>query len=160
MQIVLGSGTSTPISIVCRISFQFDFFFLFRILVGGMLERWEDPFFRKFFENIFNDNWRDHDPFALEGRLNARTSLHGRPNQSSIFRSFQGRLAMRLYLLERSTFVCWILVQLPVRPVHSSCFPDVLLSNAYFILRPFFSPKVPSNSKDIYDANNWKFGKL
>ena len=38
-------------------------------------------------------------------------------------------------------------------------FPDVLLSNAYIILRPFFSPTVPSNSKDIYDANNWKFGK-
>ena len=37
-------------------------------------------------------------------------------------------------------------------------FPDVLLSNAYIILRPFFSPTVPSNSKDIYDANNWKFG--
>jgi len=36
-------------------------------------------------------------------------------------------------------------------------FPDVLLSNAYIILRPFFTPTVPSNSKDIYDASNWKF---
>ena len=65
------------------------------IPVGGTMERWEDPSFRKCFENILNGNWRDHDPFALEGRLNARNSLHGMPNQSSIFRTFQGWLALR-----------------------------------------------------------------
>ena len=65
------------------------------MFVGGTIERWVDPFFRKCFENILNGNWRDHDPFALEGRLNARNSLHGMPNQSSIFRTFQGWLAMR-----------------------------------------------------------------
>jgi hypothetical protein len=63
--------------------------------LGGMIERWEDPFFRKCFENIFNGNWKNHDPYALEGRLNARTSLHGRGDQSSVFRTFQGWLAMR-----------------------------------------------------------------
>ena len=65
------------------------------ILAGGSIERWEDPFFRKCFENILNGNWRDHDPFALEGRLNARNSLYGLPDQSSIFRTFQGWLSMR-----------------------------------------------------------------
>ena len=69
-------------------------YFSFR-LVGGTIERWEDPFFRKCFENILNGNWRDHDPFALEGRLDARTSLYNRPDQSSIFRTFQGWLSMR-----------------------------------------------------------------
>ena len=63
--------------------------------VGGTIERWEDPFFRKCFENIFNGSWRDHDPYALEGRLDARTSLYARPTQSSTFRTFQGWLAMR-----------------------------------------------------------------
>jgi len=106
------------------------------------MERWVDPVFRKCFENILNGNWRDHDPFALEGRLNARNSLHGRPNQSSIFRTFQGWLAMSETAPTQGTL---------------RVFPDVLLSNAYIILRPFFSPTVPSNSKDIYDANNWKF---
>ena len=67
----------------------------FKIFVGGTIERWEDPFFRKCFENILNGNWRDHDPFSLEGRLDARNSLYGRPSQSSIFRTFQGWLAMR-----------------------------------------------------------------
>lgn len=37
-------------------------------------------------------------------------------------------------------------------------FPDVLLSNAYIILRPFFRPLVPAESKDILDAKNWEFG--
>ena len=74
----------------------FNFLPIHEILVlGGTMERWQDPVFRKCFENILNGNWRDHDPFALEGRLNARNSLHGLPNQSSIFRTFQGWLAMR-----------------------------------------------------------------
>lgn len=37
-------------------------------------------------------------------------------------------------------------------------FPDVLLSNAYFILRPFF--KLVSEDPATYlDAPNWKFGE-
>ncbi|KAF8813418.1 DUF1479-domain-containing protein [Phlegmacium glaucopus] len=109
---------------------------------GGTIERWEDPAFRKCFEDIFSGNWRDHDPFALEGRLNARSSLYGRPSQSSVFRTFQGWLAMSETAPTQGTL---------------RVYPDVLLSNAYIILRPFFTPTVPSDSKDIYDANNWKF---
>jgi hypothetical protein len=37
-------------------------------------------------------------------------------------------------------------------------FPDVFLSNAYTILRPFFRPTVPIGSKDILDPKNWVFG--
>ena len=58
--------------------------------------------------------------------------------------------------------ICWPMIQSSeTAPTQgTTCFyPDVLLSNAYMILRPFFSPTVPSNSKDVYDANNWKFGK-
>jgi hypothetical protein len=38
-------------------------------------------------------------------------------------------------------------------------FPDVLLSNAYIILRPFFRPLVPLDSEEILDAANWTFGE-
>lgn len=78
---------------------------------GGSIERWEDPSFRSCFADIFSGQWRKHDPFALTGRVSAQNSLHGRPNQvcvsensdlwpnttsqSSIFRAFQGWLAMR-----------------------------------------------------------------
>ncbi|KAG1798458.1 uncharacterized protein HD556DRAFT_1440168 [Suillus plorans] len=34
-------------------------------------------------------------------------------------------------------------------------FPDVPLSNAYTILRPFFRPTVPLDSEDILDPKNW-----
>jgi hypothetical protein len=39
-------------------------------------------------------------------------------------------------------------------------FPDILLSNAYIIFRPFFRPLVSSDSADYLDAKNWEFGKI
>ena len=116
-----------------------SFHSLLKYLVGGTLERWEDPYFRKCFEDILNGNWRDHDPFALEGRLNARTSLRGMPNQSSIFRTFQGWLAMRWgdFLFWNHFNICtriflfyFLLIHGFFKfqwdrsnPRHSSCFP-------------------------------------
>jgi hypothetical protein len=109
---------------------------------GGSIERWEDPFYRKCFEDILNGNWKNHDPYILENRLDVKSSLYGRPTQSTIFRSFQGWLAMSETAPTEGTL---------------RVYPDVLLTNAYTILRPFFTPTVPSNSEGIYDANNWKF---
>ena len=37
-------------------------------------------------------------------------------------------------------------------------FPDVGLSNAYIILRPFFRLCVDQKCLDIYDPKNWSFG--
>jgi len=112
------------------------------MILGGTIERWEDLYFRKCFEDIYSGNWKAHDPYALEGRLDARTSLYGRPNQSTVFRTFQGWLAMTETGPTQGTL---------------RVFPDILLSNAYIILRPFFTPTVPSSSQEIYDSNNWKF---
>ncbi|KAF5367135.1 hypothetical protein D9758_003872 [Tetrapyrgos nigripes] len=109
---------------------------------GGAIERWEDPAFRTCFDDIFSGNWRKHDPYALSGRLNARSSLYQRPNQASIFRTFQGWLAMSETAPTQGTL---------------KVFPDVLLSNAYLILRPFFRPLVPSDSSEIMDPKNWEF---
>ncbi|PPQ88041.1 hypothetical protein CVT26_000151, partial [Gymnopilus dilepis] len=109
---------------------------------GGGIERWEDPTFRRCFEDILNGNWRKHDPFALEFRLNARSSLYGRPGQATVFRTFQGWLALSETAPTQGTL---------------QVFPDVFLSNAYCILRPFFTPTVPIDSEDIFDGKNWKF---
>jgi hypothetical protein len=109
---------------------------------GGTIERWEDPHFRRCFDELFNGNWRKHDSFALEARLDANVSLYGRPNQPSIFRTFQGWLAMSETAPTQGTL---------------RVFPDVLLSNAYLILRPFFTPTVPVDSEEIYEGKNWKF---
>ncbi|KAJ3978757.1 hypothetical protein F5890DRAFT_1548062, partial [Lentinula detonsa] len=84
----------------------------------------------------------DHDPYALSGRLNARSSLYRRPNQATVFRTFQGWLAMSETEPHQGTL---------------KVFPDVVLSNVYIILRPFFRPLVPTDSKDILDVKNCAF---
>lgn len=48
---------------------------------GGSTERWEDNNFRRCFTDILTGNWRQHDPYDLAYRLNARSSLYGRTDQ-------------------------------------------------------------------------------
>lgn len=109
---------------------------------GGAIERWEDESFRKCYADILSGNWPAHDPYELEGRLDARSSLYGRPGQATIFRSFQGWLAMSEAAPTQGTL---------------RVFPDLVLSNAYTILRPFFRPTVPLDSEDILKPENWVF---
>ncbi|KAJ3901338.1 hypothetical protein F5879DRAFT_807506 [Lentinula edodes] len=109
---------------------------------GGSIERWQDSAFRSCFNDILSGNWRKHDPYALNGRLEARSSLYHRANQASVFRTFQGWLAMSETAPTEGTL---------------KVFPDVLLSNAYIILRPFFRPLVSAHSAEILDPNNWSY---
>ncbi|KAF7317151.1 hypothetical protein HMN09_00449800 [Mycena chlorophos] len=109
---------------------------------GGTIERWEDDKMRECFKHILDGRWREHDPYVLEPRIEARTSLYQRPNQSSVFRTFQGWLALSRAGPGNGTL---------------RVFPDVLLSNAYIILRPFFRPLVAVDSEGIWDASNWVF---
>ncbi|PBL02195.1 DUF1479-domain-containing protein [Armillaria gallica] len=109
---------------------------------GGSIERWEDPSFRSCFADIFSGQWRKHDPFALTGRVSAQNSLHGRPNQSSIFRAFQGWLAMSETAPTEGTL---------------KVFPGLLLSNPYLILRPFFRLLVAPDSEEVWDPKSWVF---
>ena len=51
---------------------------------GGAIERWEDKIFRTCFEDILKGNWRQHDPYDLDGRINARSSMYGRANQVGV----------------------------------------------------------------------------
>ncbi|TDL17914.1 DUF1479-domain-containing protein [Rickenella mellea] len=109
---------------------------------GGSIERWEEPAFRTCFEEILKGNWMAHDPYELEGRLNGKTSIYGRPNQSSVFRTFQGWLALSETAPHEGTL---------------KVFPDVTLSNTYLILRPFFRQKEKLVTEDPLDAQNWEF---
>ncbi|KAJ3787343.1 hypothetical protein GGU10DRAFT_394052 [Lentinula aff. detonsa] len=109
---------------------------------GGSIERWQDPAFRSCFNDILSGHWREHDPYALNGRLEARSSLYQRANQASVFRTFQGWLAMSKTAPTQGTL---------------KVFPDVLLSNAYIVLRPFFRPLVSVGSSEILDPKNWEY---
>jgi hypothetical protein len=59
-----------------------------------------------------------------------------------VFRTFQGWISMSETAPTQGTL---------------RVFPDVKLSNAYIMLRPFFRPTVPEDSADILDPKNWKF---
>ncbi|EJD02243.1 DUF1479-domain-containing protein [Fomitiporia mediterranea MF3/22] len=109
---------------------------------GGGIERWEDPNFRSCYADILQGNWKKHDPYDLVGRLNAKTDLYDRPNQASVFRTFQGWLALSDTAPTQGTL---------------KVFPDVLLSNAYLILRPFFRLKDKLVKEDPLDPENWVF---
>ncbi|KAF8886070.1 DUF1479-domain-containing protein [Gymnopilus junonius] len=89
--------------------------------------------------------WELHPPHVDGGgieRWEDSDSLYGRPGQATVFRTFQGWLALSETAPTQGTL---------------KVFPDVLLSNAYCILRPFFTPTVPIESDSIYDGKNWKF---
>ncbi|GBE88545.1 DUF1479-domain-containing protein [Sparassis latifolia] len=107
---------------------------------GGGIERWEDPTFRHCFEDILSGNWRQHDPYDLEDRINARSSMYGRVGQATIFRTYQGWLAVSGTAPHEGTL---------------QVFPSVYLSNAYTILRPFFRPK--EGAEDVIDSKNWEY---
>ncbi|KAG7439596.1 DUF1479-domain-containing protein [Guyanagaster necrorhizus] len=109
---------------------------------GGTIERWEDPTLRSCFADIFSGQWRKHDPYALVSRVGAQTSLYGRPMQGSIFRTFQGWLAMSETGPTEGTL---------------QVFPDILLSNTYMILRPFFRLLVEPDSPEVSNPKSWAF---
>ncbi|KAJ7275778.1 hypothetical protein C8J57DRAFT_1449269 [Mycena rebaudengoi] len=125
---------------------------------GGSIERWEDANFRACFKDILAGDWKKHDPYALEPRLNARTSLYNLPGRSTIFRTFQGWLAIR-FLTNLFGYFHSDHFSSNTGPRQGTLkvFPDVRLSNAYIILRPFFRPLVPADSKDVLDAKNWEY---
>lgn len=106
---------------------------------GGSIERWEDPGFRSIYRDILAGNWDKHDAFDIDGRIVAQSDLYDRPNQASVFRTFQGWLAMSETGPGEGTL---------------RVYPDIQLGNAYIILRPFFSP-IDANG-DLNDPENWK----
>ncbi|KDQ59257.1 hypothetical protein JAAARDRAFT_128012 [Jaapia argillacea MUCL 33604] len=109
---------------------------------GGSIERWQDETFRTCFADILAGDFQKHDPYDLEGRVNARSSLYGRPGQSTVLRTFQGWLALSETAPTEGTL---------------KVFPDVLLSNAYIILRPFFTAKSTPVTSNPLDAENWEY---
>ncbi|CAE6475416.1 unnamed protein product [Rhizoctonia solani] len=111
---------------------------------GGGLERWEDVEYRKCYTEILAGNWRNHDSFKIGPRLNANSDLYHAPNQCSVFRGFQGWLALSDTGPNEGTL---------------RTYPLLRESVAYVIMRPFFRPIKPilSNSPSLDDLSpsNW-----
>lgn len=90
---------------------------------GGSLERWEDKEYRSCYAPIFEGNWEEFDPYDATHRIEAQPDLHDSRGTCSIFRSFQGWLAVSDIAPKEGT----ILFAPLVREV-----------TAYYMLKPFF----------------------
>jgi hypothetical protein len=108
---------------------------------GGSVERWEDPQFRSCFKAILSGGsaWKQHDAFDVGSRLDAKQDLYGTANQCTIFRPFQGWTSLSTTGAGEGTL---------------RLFPDLTLSTAYTILRPFFRPRSGASSTS-YSSQDW-----
>ncbi|EEU39299.1 uncharacterized protein NECHADRAFT_94732 [Fusarium vanettenii 77-13-4] len=95
---------------------------------GGSVERWEKEGYGKggVYDKIFEGRWEEFDPWELSTRLKATQDLYNGTGACSMFRMFQAWLSMSHTGPREGTLL--------VNPLLS-------LSTAYYLLRPFFTPK-------------------
>ncbi|CAJ2512006.1 Uu.00g076310.m01.CDS01 [Anthostomella pinea] len=117
---------------------------------NGSLERWEQDGYGRcgLYDAIFRGEWESYNAWDPAGRINATSDLYNGAGACSMMRLFQGILALTV-----------------VEPGMIRLLPSPKLSTAYFLLRPFFSPKEgppeQGDSADKWerylDASNWLF---
>lgn len=95
---------------------------------GGSVERWSEEGYGlgKVYDSIWKGKWEDFDPWEASCRLSAKTDLHQGVGACSAFRMFQGWLSMSATGPFQGTLL--------VNPLFAK-------ATAYYLLRPFFSPK-------------------
>ncbi|KAL2759759.1 hypothetical protein ACRALDRAFT_1067513 [Sodiomyces alcalophilus JCM 7366] len=121
---------------------------------AGSVERWEPEGYGRgrVYDKVFDGAWEDFDPWELTTRLDAVSDLYQGAGACSMFRMFQGWLSMSHTGPNEGTLL--------VNPLFN-------LATAYYLLRPFFTPKrIPfpadaaenpphSFSPEFLDPNNW-----
>jgi len=123
---------------------------------GGSCERWEETGYGrgKVYQDIWQGNWEKYDPWESSSRLPVESDLYQGAGACSAFRAAQGWLS----LSHCSAFEGTLLVN-----------PLLQLATAYFLLRPFFTPRNgPStqvtvngafehaNTDEYLSPDNWK----
>ncbi|THX06258.1 DUF1479-domain-containing protein [Aureobasidium pullulans] len=123
---------------------------------GGSCERWEETGYGKgqVYKDIWQGDWEKYDPWESSSRLPVESDLYQGAGACSAFRAAQGWLSMS----HTSAFEGTLLVN-----------PLLQLATAYFLLRPFFTPRTgPStqvsvngaleqaNTEEYLSLENWK----
>lgn len=117
---------------------------------GGSCERWEEEGYGrgKVYEKIWKGQWEEYDPWESSSRLPVVSDLYGGVGACTMFRMFQGWLSMS----ETGPYEGTLLVN-----------PLLGRATAYFLLRPFFSPKqqiadtaTETFSDSFLDPTNWE----
>ncbi|KAL2145901.1 hypothetical protein VTI28DRAFT_5983 [Corynascus sepedonium] len=118
---------------------------------NGSLERWEPDGYGRggTYDAVFRGEWEKYDPWDPTHRVTATSDLYNGYGACSIFRMYQGVVAL-------ST----------IEPGLIRLLPSPKLATAYFLLRPFFSPKTkPPERRDgpewdaFLDPSNWTLDK-
>ncbi|KAL2130882.1 hypothetical protein VTI74DRAFT_5836 [Chaetomium olivicolor] len=118
---------------------------------NGSLERWEPDGYGRggTYDAVFKGEWEKYDPWDPTYRVSATPDLYNGYGACSIFRMYQGVVAL-------ST----------IEPGLIRLLPSPKLATAYFLLRPFFSPKTkPPERRDgpeweaFLDPSNWVLDK-
>lgn len=120
---------------------------------GGSVERWEEDGYGGrsqdgTYRQIWSGDWEDYDPWDGSPRLSVTSDLYNSVSRCSVFRMFQGMLTLSV----TDDFA-------PPPPVHLCPLP-LRLTTAYWLLRPFFSPKIPLANKTtdldgFLASSNW-----
>ncbi len=107
---------------------------------AGSLCRWVDPVYQSYYRPVFSGEPENLDCYNLNLRKDANQVAFAGGAHSTVFRAFQGWTALS-----------------PAAPGEGSLmlYPNVKLSVAYLLLRPFFAP--PTSQEDIMDASKWTF---
>ncbi|KAK6200109.1 uncharacterized protein RJT21DRAFT_40371 [Scheffersomyces amazonensis] len=116
-------------------------------LDSSSIERWEDENYSKVYQEIFEGNWEDWDPYKLDIRANAIENLYehietGKSTICSAFRTLQGWLALSDNKSGEGTL---------------RVLPNVKLSMAYIMLRPFFWQDISNDEDWQIDLDTPKF---
>ncbi|KAF2091222.1 DUF1479-domain-containing protein [Saccharata proteae CBS 121410] len=98
---------------------------------GGSVERWDERGYGRggVYDEVWKGNWEAFDPWESSCRLSVESDLHQGVGSCSSFRMAQGWLSMS----STGPFEGTLLVN-----------PLLAKATAYFLLRPFFSPKTPA----------------
>ena len=112
---------------------------------GGSCERWEPTGYGlgNVYGKIFEGKWEEHNPFDGAARLPVASDLYQGAGACSAFRMYQGWLSMSETGPGEGTLL--------VNPLFNR-------ATAYYLLRPFFTPKNPNPASAAFlDSNNWQF---
>lgn len=113
---------------------------------GGSLERWEDKEYGACYSKILSGDWKDYDPYDATHRIEAKQDLHDSSGTCSVFRTFQGWLAVS-----------------DIAPKEGTIYfaPAVKEVTAYYMLKPFFDEndnlKLDSDMPGSYPGKSIEF---
>lgn len=112
---------------------------------SGSVERWEPDGYGRAgtYDKIWAGDWEAYDPWDASTRLGVTSDLYNGAGRCSVFRMFQGTIALSPCAPGEGTLlVC----------------PMLQLSTAYILLRPLFTPQTPLVGGDVatfLDKKNW-----